>query len=86
MVPDVSNEHTGFIVKGPVVLTLETQCHIPEDQNPQLHHCENLKTFIVEFLRMVFPCVWLKVSHACVGSAIADGCHVGAGNVEKVIP
>jgi hypothetical protein len=70
MVPNVSNEHTGFIVKG-LDLTLETQCHIPEDQNPQLHHCENQKTFIIEFLLMVFPCVWLKVSHACVGNAIA---------------
>jgi len=72
MVPNVSNERSGFIVKGLVDLILETQYHIPEDQNPQLHHCENLKTFIIEFLLMVFPCVWLKVSHACVGNATAD--------------
>jgi hypothetical protein len=72
MVPSVSNKYTGFIVKGLVDLTLEIQCHITEDQNPQLHHCENLKTFIIEFLLTVFPCVWLKVSHACVGNAIAD--------------
>lgn len=83
VVPDVSNERTGFIVKGLVDLTLETQCHITEDQNPQLHHCENLKTSIVEFLLMVFPCMWLKVSHAHVGSAITDSWHVGAGTLEK---
>jgi hypothetical protein len=29
--------------------------------------------------------VWLKVSHACVGNAIADHWHVRADNVEKVI-
>jgi hypothetical protein len=73
VVPDVSNEHTGFIIKGLVDLTLKTQCHIPADKSPQLYHCENLKTFIVEFLLMALSCVWLKVSCVCVGGAIVDG-------------
>jgi hypothetical protein len=46
VVPNVSNEHAGFIVEVLVDLTVETQCHFPADKNPQLYR-ENLKTFIV---------------------------------------
>lgn len=54
--------------KIPVVSDM-TQCHIPEDQNPQLHHCENLK-------KLLCYCYLNSVNTSTVQKTDPTACHL----------
>jgi hypothetical protein len=52
VVLDVSKALCSIKVSGSAHPIAE--CHIPEDLNPQLHCCENLKSFTLQYVACIF--------------------------------